>query len=131
MRTALWPGDDNDHACEVERFFAGALPTVDAVLLAEDADGRTVGFVELSVRPYAEGCYSGRVAYLEGWYVEPGTRRLGIGAALVAATEQWGRERGCTELGSDTELRNANSAAAHAALGFDEVERIICFRKPL
>ena len=31
----------------------------------------------------------------------------------------------------DTELMNDRSAAAHRALGFAEVERIVCFRKSL
>jgi aminoglycoside 6'-N-acetyltransferase I len=100
-------------------------------LLAFDDSGRAVGFAELSIRPYAEGCYSGRVAYLEGWFVEPAFRGRGLGAALVKAAEDWGRAQGCTELASDTEIANASSAAAHRALGFEEVERIICFRKAL
>jgi aminoglycoside 6'-N-acetyltransferase I len=130
MRTALWPGSETDHAKEIEAFFERGVPTLDAVLLAEDA-GSATGFAELSIRLYAEGCHSGRVAYLEGWYVEPHVRRRGIGAALVAAAQHWGREQECTELASDTELGNDGSAAAHRALGFDEVERIICYRKPL
>jgi len=131
MRTALWPGSAGDHAKEVADFFAHGLPMLLAVLIAEDADGHAVGFAELSIRPYAEGCHSGRVAFLEGWYVDPGVRRRGVGGALVRAAEQWGREQGCTELGSDTELHNAASALAHRAVGFDEVERIVCFRKAL
>jgi aminoglycoside 6'-N-acetyltransferase I len=39
--------------------------------------------------------------------------------------------RNFTEIGSDTELDNAQSQAAHAALGFDEVVRLVAFRKPL
>ncbi len=71
------------------------------------------------------------MAYLEGWYVEPSERRRGVGRALVAGAEQWGRSQGCTEFGSDAELENEASAAAHHALGFEEVERIRCFRKSL
>jgi hypothetical protein len=73
MRGALWPGGEDDHATEIARFFERGtlgLLTLAAVLLAVDDDGHAVGFAELSIRPYAEGCYSGRVAYLEGWYVE-------------------------------------------------------------
>ena len=86
---------------------------------------------ELSIRSIVEGCSSGRVAYLEGWYVVPEARRRGVGRALVEAAEAWGREQGCTEFGSDTQLDNLDSAAAHRALGFTEVEQIRCFRKVL
>lgn len=129
LRNLLWPSDD--HGTEVAEFFVSGKPTIAHVLLAFDADGRAIGFAEMSIRPYAEGCYSGRVAFLEGWFVEPSARNHGVGAALVRAVEDWGRAQGCTELGSDTNLENHASAMAHKALGFDEVERIICFRKPL
>jgi aminoglycoside 6'-N-acetyltransferase I len=130
MRCALWPEGQNDHPAEIEDFFAGHAREPLAVLVAEDG-GSLLGFVELSIRNIAEGCSSGRVAYLEGWYVEPSERRRGIGRALVAGAEQWGRTQGCTEFGSDAEIENDASAAAHLALGFEEVERVRCFRKSL
>lgn len=130
MRRALWPQDAEEHAAEIERFFAGRAVEPLAVLVAE-GEGGLAGFVELSIRNIAEGCFSGRVAYLEGWYVEPAMRRRGVGRALLSAAEEWGRAQGCTELASDTELDNAASAAAHLALGFAEVEQIRCFRKTL
>jgi uncharacterized protein (TIGR02246 family) len=48
------------------------------VLLAEDAAG-ILGFAEVSIRPYAEGCSTDRVGYLEGWFVRPEARRRGVG----------------------------------------------------
>jgi RimJ/RimL family protein N-acetyltransferase len=65
------------------------------------------------------------------WFADASLRGRGVGAALVAAAEEWGRSQGCTELASDTTIDNEGSAAAHRALGFEEVDRIICFRKPL
>jgi hypothetical protein len=38
---------------------------------------------------------------------------------------------GHIEIASDTELENADSLAAHRALGYDLVERIACFRRSL
>ena len=99
--------------------------------LVAEAAGGVVGFVELSVRGYAAGCDSDRVGYLEGWYVTPAWRRRGIGRALLQGGEQWAREQGCREFGSDTLLDNAASQAAHRALGFTEAERVVCYRKPL
>lgn len=132
MREALWPEDDLKwHAAEIEQFFAGKLDMPLEVLVAIDGFGELVGFAELSIRRYAEGCVTNRVGYLEGWYVDPAHRRHGIGRALVLAAEVWARGQGCTEFGSDALLENDVSAAAHRALGFEEVERIRCFKKVL
>jgi aminoglycoside 6'-N-acetyltransferase I len=130
MREALWPDATGGHADEVARFFAGRLRIPLAVLVAEE-DGTLVGFAELNIRPYAEGCTTERVAFLEGWYVEPTARRRGVGRALVAAAEAWAVDQGCTEFASDTLADNDASASAHRALGFQEVEVIRCFRKPI
>jgi aminoglycoside 6'-N-acetyltransferase I len=132
MREALWPGHENAwHAEEIEKYFAGALSTPLEVLIATGEHGMAIGFAELSIRPYAEDCETDRVAYLEGWYVEPSSRRLGVGRALVHAAEDWGRRQGCTEFGSDAVLDNEISAVAHRALGFEETAQIRCFRKSL
>jgi len=104
----------------------------DAVtLLATDDAGAYVGFAEAGERPYADGCDSSPVAFLEGWYVEPSYRHRYVGAALVQAVEAWARERGLTELASDTLLDNEAGLQAHLHTGFEEVERSIKLRKPL
>jgi aminoglycoside 6'-N-acetyltransferase I len=132
MRTALWPEEgEGSHAREIARFLSGgSMPTLHAVLLADDESG-ILGFAELSIRAYAEGCDTDRVAFLEGWYVIPAARRRGVGRALVTAAEEWGRGQGCTEFASDALADNTVSAEAHHALGFEEVEVIRCFRKNL
>ena len=132
MRNALWPDHENQwHAGEIAQFLAGSLTMPLAVLMAVDDADQPIGFVELFIRPYADGCDTDRVAYLEGWYVEPDARRHGVGRALIAASEAWGRAQGCTEFGSDALIDNQISAAAHAALGFVETAQIRCFKKNL
>ena len=103
-----------------------------AVLLAcNEDDGSYVGFAELNLRDYAEGASSSPVGYLEGWFVLPEWRGRGVGRQLVDEGEQWARSHGCTEFASDTDLGNTGSIQAHGRLGFREVERIVCFLKPL
>jgi aminoglycoside 6'-N-acetyltransferase I len=127
MRDALWPAED--HAREIDRFFASEVREPLEVLIAFDEEA--IGFVELSIRPYAEGCETDRVAFVEGWYVELDARGTGVGAALIRAAEEWARSQGCAEIASDTEAENVASAAAHRALGFEETAVVRCFRKPL
>lgn len=131
MRCALWPDESGEHAREIEKYFDGKLREPLEVLLAFDADGHAIGFVELSIRNHADHCWTDRVGYLEGWYVEPDARRQGAGRALVEAAEHWARAQGCTEFASDALIDNGSGANAHRALGFTETAQIRCFRKDL
>lgn len=133
MRRALWPEDsEGEHQLEIDRYFAGEFPRFPwTVFLAADAEGRLLGMAEVSVRPYAEGCRSERVAYLEGWYVARDARRSGVGRALVAAAEGWGRSQGCSEFASDAHPDNHVSFVAHRAIGFADAGLVRCFRKDL
>ena len=131
MRSELWPGSKEDHAREIERFFDGQVREPLAVLIATDFSGAAVGFAELSIHPYAEGCTTDRVGYLEGWYVVPEARGRGIGRALVAASEDWARSQGCSEFASDAEVDNEVSIAAHLALGFTDRGAVRLFSKTL
>lgn len=130
MRKRLWPDENNEHADEIAKWFAGTQPEPQEVLVA-DEDGRLVGFAELSIRPYAEKCNSQRVAYLEGWYVEQHCRGEGVGRALLVAAEQWGRNQDCAEFASDAQADNFSSILAHHACGFEDAGLIRCFRKDL
>jgi len=127
LRMALRP----DSAANFELEVAEILQAEHLAAFVAEQDGNLVGFVEASLRSYAEGCDSSPVGYLEGWYVAPQYRLKGVGRRLVQAAEDWARAQGCTEMASDSELANTPSHQAHARLGYQEVERIVCFRKAL
>jgi len=130
MRRTLWPEIPlSDAAADAARWLARA----DTVVLVAVRPGANnlAGFAELGTRPYADGCETSPVAYLEGWYVDPDARRTGVGAALVRAGEVWARQRGFRELASDALLDDTTSQRAHLALGFNEVERAVRYRKTL
>src|SRR5450631_1684290 len=106
MRHALWPdGSLAQHQHDIDRYFAGDRREPAEVLVLT-AHGALVGFAELSIRNIVDGCSTDRVAYLEGWYVVPESRRKGIGRALLQAAEQWATRQGCTEFGSDSDIDN-------------------------
>jgi aminoglycoside 6'-N-acetyltransferase I len=136
MRAALWPHEEPEESARTVRQFlvapdAAPDPTLHAVLVCPRAAGGLCGFVELSIRPYAEGCETNRVGYIEGWYVDPDARHQGVGRQLIIAAEGWARGQGCSEMASDAELDNTASQQAHQRLGYTEIERIVCFRKAL
>lgn len=101
------------------------------VFVAERDDGSLAGYVEVGARPYADGCDTSPVGYIEAWYVDTDVRRSGVGRALLAAAEEWARSRGYREMASDAQLDNEISDAAHRHSGYDEVDRIIQYRKLL
>jgi len=133
MRARLWPDADADElARECRAFVAGTKRgIVDAAFLSLNDSVQPIGFIELSVRAFSDGCDSMPVPHVEGWYVEESARGQGLGKALMRAAEEWARERGYTELASDSELNNDAAQRAHSACGFEEVDRLVKFRKPL
>lgn len=118
MRT-LWPGGDRYDFSD------------ETVFVWARNEGALGGFISFSLRPWAEGCESTPVPYIEGWWVAPDLRQRGVGRMLVAAVEEWCRGEGYVELGSDVELDNTVSLQAHAALGFEPTLRVQYFRKRL
>ena len=135
LRHALWPHEPMQQIRrEADEYFtpAGLLDGLPAeVIVAQAQDGRLVGFVEVSLRPYARGCVTSPVGFLEAWYVEPDLRRRGIGRALVEAAERWAREKGCSEFASDRDNWNLLSHQAHVALRYEPTDRNVYFTKPL
>lgn len=130
LRVALWPESTRaEHAADRELVLED--PERYAVLVADAGAGRLIGFVEVSLREWAEGCASRPVGCLEGWYVAPAHRRRGLGRALIEAAERWALARGAREFASDVEPDNAASLAAHARLGFREIGRSVLFAKRL
>ena len=104
----------------------------EAVCFIKYEDDKPIGFAQCQLRhDYVEGTESSPVGYLEGVFVSDGYRKKGYAAELVSACEQWAKEKGCSEFASDCELVNEDSLKFHMALGFEEENWIICFRKDL
>jgi aminoglycoside 6'-N-acetyltransferase I len=129
MRLTLWGGTAEEHTHDIDTYFA--TPQNGITFVVERTGGGLGGCIEVSLRNVAEGCTTSPVAYIEGWYVDPDLRRKTVGSQLVYAAETWARERGLTEIASDTQIDNTVSIHAHTRLGYEEVERMGCFRKTL
>ena len=103
-----------------------------SAVFAEKRDGCFIGVALCCLRrDYVEGCETSPVGYLEGVSVKEACRGQGVAKRLVEECEQWAREKGCREFASDCELSNTASLDFHLQIGFQEQNRIICFKKDL
>jgi len=129
LRRMLWDElTDEEHRDEMIDIYEH---TDSQLVLVAETGARLVGFLEASIRPFVEDCHTDHVGYLEGWFVEPGFRRYGIGTDLVRGAERWARKKGCTEMASDAEVGNDLSLQAHQKLGYEETSRLVHLRKDL
>lgn len=128
MRRGIWPDAEEEYLTfDMDDILSSSR---DAVFMAF-ADGAAAGMIEVRLRDYCEGCETGPVGYIEAWFVHAQFRGQGVAAELVRTGEDWAREQGCTEMGSDTWLDNGASIHAHLKLGFYEAERLVHFVKQL
>lgn len=130
MAHALWPDVPRDDLLDEITRMAGPGIGGRRGWLAVRA-GTALGFAELGLRPYANGCEGQPVDFLEGIWVDPAARREGVAAALVRHLCAVIRAEGRNELGSDAGLENTASHAAHGAWGFTETQRVVYFRLAL
>jgi aminoglycoside 6'-N-acetyltransferase I len=129
MRASLWPDETSQqHVAEIDRLLKDREAWS---FIAETSAGAALGFAEIAIRKYANGCVTCPVAFLEGIWVNEQFRRRGVGVRLVNCVESFLAARGFYELGSDTLLDNGASQSAHLGWGFSETERVVYFRKLL
>jgi aminoglycoside 6'-N-acetyltransferase I len=122
---------------EVDAFFQGNdsnqenISNVKEVLVALDDSQKMVGFIELNLRDNVPGSSEQTTPYIEAWFVSPDCQGQGIGKALIHAAEEWAKQQGFQELGSDAPITNEKSVNLHKQLGFNEIERVVCLLKVL
>lgn len=130
LRKLLWDeNDDGDHRSEMMDILSH--PESQLVVVADRGEGKLIGFLEASIRPFVEDCQTDHVGYLEGWFVEDDYRQKGVGRELVRNAENWARQKGCTEMASDAEIGNERSLNAHTSLGYEVTSRLVHLRKEL
>ena len=129
MRRQLW-----DDVSDAQHF-----AEIDAVLnnqnswcyVARGARGAYLGFAEICIRDYANGCTEQPVPFLEGIWIDAQHRRSGVGRMIIDKTTQDLIDAGFKELCSDAFETNHHSHRAHENWGFEETMRVIYFRKVL
>lgn len=117
-------------AAAVERSVLGAFdagPSEQAALLiAEDGAGRRLGFAYLT---QARNVNGDPVGYISELAVGTEAESRGVGRALIAAAEDWARERGYAAMTLDAYAVNERALALYEHLGY--APNALHLRKPL
>ena len=109
-----------------------AAPRRYAAFIAYSEHGEPLAFAEVARRvDHVNGARTSPVAFLEALYVVPHARGRGIATELVAQVCRWAKEQGLRELASDAAFDTVTSHGVHIALGFEETERVVFYRKPI
>lgn len=125
----LWPDNKIDDLEEELKDYIAL--NVGVIFICFD-EAIPVGFAQCNIRnDYVEGTDSTPVGYLEGIFVNMEYRKKGLAKELLTKCEDWAKTQGCSEFASDCELNNTDSLKFHLQLGFEEANRIICFKKKL
>lgn len=129
LAVLLWPHNEMEELEEELREYITLNKGVIFICFDETVP---VGFAQCNLRnDYVEGTESSPVGYLEGIFVKQEYRGRGFARELLTQCEYWAKSQGCSEFASDCELNNRDSLKFHLQLGFQEANRIICFRKEL
>ncbi len=129
LAVQMWDGHT---LAELEKDFLNILSSKNSVCFIKYLENRPIGFAQCQLRhDYVEGTETSPVGYLEGIFVKAEFRRKGFAKELLRECESWAKAKKCCEFASDCELHNTDSLSFHMAMGFEEANRIICFRKDI
>lgn len=129
MAIQMW---QDSAVSDLEQEFKQIIDSDNAIVFIKFVDDTSIGFAQCQLRTdYVEGTETSPVGYLEGIFVLEEYRHKGYAKELLNVCEDWAKEKGCLEFASDCELDNTESYEFHMTTGFNEANRIICFKKNL
>jgi ribosomal protein S18 acetylase RimI-like enzyme len=105
----------------MRRFLADLASSSHSFLFVAESDGRVVGFISGELR---EGSLTFRQrtwASVDDVFVEPGSRNLGIGRALLEGVKAWAKERRADGISLQVAAANGRGRKFYEELGFREV----------
>ncbi len=123
---------DSHTLSELETDFAEIISSQNAACFIKYVENQPIGFAQCQLRyDYVEGTETSPVGYLEGIFIQQEFRHKGFAKELLQECQRWAKEKECSEFASDCEIDNIDSLKFHLAMGFEEANRIICFRKEI
>ncbi len=105
----------------MRRFLADLAASSHSFLFVAESGGRTVGFISGELREGSPTFRQRTWASVDDVFVEPESRSLGIGRALLESVEAWARERGASGISLQVAAANGRGRRFYEQLGFREV----------
>jgi GNAT superfamily N-acetyltransferase len=113
---------------EVLGRLAAIHPTDAAVIVSTGADDQPTGWCQVELH---RSLVEPMSAMILGLVVGEGHRSTGIGAALLAAAEDWGRARGCRRLVVATRITRERAHRFYTREGYEVSKTSYFLTKPL
>jgi GNAT superfamily N-acetyltransferase len=131
--------EDAQRICDLMRQLGYEVPAIEiARRLAGRDDARevfvagdettTVGWAAVCIE---HGFIEGRVAWIEGFIVDEGSRSAGIGRELLGAVERWARQRDCTTMRVQSNVVRERAHAFYERNGYIKIKAQFALRKTL
>jgi GNAT superfamily N-acetyltransferase len=114
---------------EMRKRLVGIKPSsLHAVFVADSPEDGIIGWVHVSKQPLLEVEIRAEV---NGLVVAEGHRSLGAGARLLAAAEDWARQRGCKSMSVRSNVVRERAHKFYERKGYEHYKTQKSFRKPL
>lgn len=119
----LWP--DNSHNDLYDEF-----KNSNHIFFGATFNNYLIGFIQISIRTdYVNGSTTSPVGFIEGIFVDENYRKKGIARKLVDRAVSYFKNEGIKEIASDVLIDNIDSQNFHKSIGFEEIERVVCYIK--
>lgn len=103
-------------------------PSQHAVLVAESAKCRVIGWLHVSVQPLLE---TDLRAEVNGLVVADAERSRGAGRLLLEAAEEWARKRGCRNMSVRSNVIRERAHQFYTRNGYEHYKTQKAFRKAI
>jgi GNAT superfamily N-acetyltransferase len=100
-----------------------------SVILLAESQGQAVGFTQLY--PSFSSVSMARVYVLNDLYVEPSTRRMGVGEALLTAAADHARQLGAVRLSLTTNVQNLPAQTLYESMGWARDQKFYAYHLAL
>lgn len=105
----------------MRRFLADLTASSHTFLFVAESGGQTVAFISGELREGSPTFRQRTWASVDDVFVEPDSRNLGIGRALLQSVEAWAKERGANGISLQVAAANRRGRKFYEELGFREV----------
>ena len=105
----------------MRRFLADLTASSHTFLFVAESGGQTVGFISGELREGSPSFRQRTWASVDDVFVEPDSRNLGIGRALLQSVDAWAKERGANGISLQVAAANRRGRKFYEELGFREV----------